>query len=581
MASNADVTNICSKWKEQLESLIIPEFEADDVKRDELGSGLYGETSVVSQNGVGYSVKKILGGIYSKDEFRANFADDCLVLSRLRHPHVAQFLGVQIGDAFTPPVIVSELYPLSLSTCLQRYPEIPSHSKYSILLESTVGVEYLHQISPPVIHGHLTPNNILLTEGLHVKITDCVRFGLNISPPTNTPYQAPEETLVKASDVFSLGDIMLQFALQKEPSPLEYKHHRNPENKNEPFILTELKRRERFLLEVEDNHKLKDLILRCLEEEPSKRPTTRELNQELDKIAQEYKPEYSNILEMFMALGQLSLMKDSVSSLEETVKAKEEEIEALKEQMEPLKEDLEAKEDTVTCMKEEIEGYKQALQSKEGRVKSHESGVRAKDALLKAKERELAAKKQVIAAKEAHLKSANKRILVLEQHIKAGKKGSSTLSYCAPPTPTPPEPKTPERNHSNERSQQSSPESTSGRTSREGGLKPGGFQPYRGITSPMLQTGTPMHADTMYRSATMKIASTSGGEADPQLAKILARRNQKIATDKDSIHESEIGSTQPAKPKMNARKRSKTVDIPESKELRKILEKRKSFVDES
>ncbi len=573
MASNADVTNISAKWKEQLQSLIIPDFSADNVK-EELGSGLYGETSVVSQNGVSYSTKKIHIGVFSKDEFRANFAQDCLTMSRLRHPHVAQFLGVQIGDSFTPPILISELYPLSLATCLQRYPEIPCHSKYSILLETTVGIEYLHRQSPTVIHGHLNPSNILLTEGLHVKIADALRFGLNISPPTNSPYQPPEETFVEASDVFSLGDIMLQIALQREPSPLQYKHHRNPDNKNEPVILSEMKRREGFLEEVEDTHKLKGLVVRCLEEEPTKRPSTGELAEELEKIVQEDKPEYSNILEMFVALGQLSLMKDSVTSLEETAMAKEEEIEALKEQMEPMKGDLGAKDDALAAMKEEMEGYKQALLSKEGRVKAHESGVRAKEALIKAKDREIAAKKQVIAAKEAHLKSASKRIAVLEQHVKSSAKKGSTASFL--PSPITSETKFfSDRNQTSDRSLQSSPESASGRTSQEGGLKSATFLPYRGTSAPM---HAPRRGDSLPRSATMK---GSPSVTDPQLAKILARQHQKIDDDKECTHEKgekDSGSTQKA-PVL--RKRSKTVDIPESKELRKILEKRKSFVEET
>lgn len=577
MASNADVTNIASKWKEQLQSLLLAEFDERCVK-EELGSGLYGDTTVLTHDGVSYSTKKIHISIFSKDEFRAAFAEDCLCMSRLRHPHIAQFLGIQIVDAFTPPVLVSELYPLSLATCLQRYPEIPAHSKYSILLETAVGLEYLHRRSPAVIHGHLTPCNVLLTEGLHVKIADCFRFGLNVSPPTNSPYQAPEETLVEASDIFSLGDIMLLIALQREPSPLQYKHHRNPENKNEPVILSEMKRREQFLLEVEDTHKLKDLIVRCLEEEPSKRPSTKELTEELDKIVQDFKPEYGNILEMFVALGQLSLMKDSVSRLEDTVSAKEEEIEALKDQMEPLKDDLQSRDDALTSMKEELESYKKALQSKEGRVKAHESGVRAKEALLKAKDREIAAKKQVLATKEAHLKSANKRIAVLEQHVKSsGKKGNSYL----PPAPTTPSEPKYFSDRASDRSLQSSPESASGRTSREGGVfKPTStFMPYRG-------TSAPMHGhrrgDSLPRSMTLQSAPS---EADPKLAKILARQHDKIDSDKDSIHES--NETSEATPSTAAnrapkvRKRSKTVDIPESKELRKILEKRKSFVEET
>lgn len=563
MASNADVTNISTQWREQLKSVLLPEFGSREVK-EELGSGLYGESSVVILKGTSYRTKKIHISIFSKDEFRANFASDCLAMSALRHPHVVNFLGVQIDDtSFTPPVLVSELHPLNLSTCIQRYPEIPTHSKYSILLETAMGIDYLHHhASPPVIHGHLSPNNILLTEGLHAKISDCMRFGLNISPPSNSPYQAPEETQLPARDVFSLGDLMLLVTLQRDPSPLEYKHHRNPENKNEPVILSEIKRRELFIAEVEDSHQLKELMVRCLDEEPSNRPSTAELIGELGKMVQELEPEYTNILEMFVALGQLSLMKDSVASLEQTVHAKEEEIEALKQQMEPLREEIEAKEEALLAQKQEVEGYKQALQSKEGRIKAHETGVRAKEALIKAKDREIAAKKQVISTKEALLKSANKRIGVLEQHVKASRKKS-----CAPPPPPLLSP--------TERTNPSSPESVTDYRA-DSGLKP--TYPYRGTTSPLHS-----HNDgfKLQRSSSLRQSSSP---ADPQLAKILARQQQKI-TELDCIHEKEGGSGGSGgsgnTAKVPLRQRSKTLDCEGgSSELRKILQKRKSVVEE-
>lgn len=553
MASTADSTAIITEWKKDLEDLVIPDFDQNDVKQEELGNGLFGETNVVSFNGVSFSAKKIHITLFSKDEFRKNFANDCLLFSKLRHPHLVQFLGVQISDSFTPPVLITELYPLSLATCLQRYPAIPNHSKYSILLETAVGVSYLHNdVTPPVVHGHLCPNNILLTEGLHVKISDCIRFGIGTSTPSNSPYQPPEEAQVEAGDIFCLGDVMLYVALQKEVNPLEFKHHRNPDNKNEPVILTEIERRERFLKEMEETHQLKSSILKCLEEDPVQRPTAKEIIENLSKILKDLQPEYQNILEMFMALGQLSLMKDSVSSLQETVDAKEEEIEALKEQMEPLNTQLSAKEDIIRTLKEEIEGHKQALKNKEARVKAHETGVRAKDALIKAKDREISAKKQVIATKESLLKSSHKRIEVLEQHIKTSRKKNAN----PPPLPLISE----SSKYVVSRSLQASPEGVSSNSLGESGLQ--SVKPYRGTSmSPIRNDGF-----RVQRSNTF----TKQSAADPKLAEILARQQKRINNTSDDAQ------VDPSPP---MRKRSNTVDS-STPELRKILQKRKSFVED-
>ena len=544
MASTADSTNIIAKWKDELKTLIITDFNPENTK-EELGSGLYGEASIVNHNGVSYATKKIYNSLYSKDEFRKNFVQDCLLLSQLRHPCIVQFMGVQISDSYSPPVLITDLYPLSLATCLQRYPQIPEYSKYSILLETSVGISYLHQMTPPVVHGHICPNNILLTEGLHVKISDCIRFGASVSTPTNSPYQAPEGSKIEAGDVFSIGDTMLYVVLQKDLNPLEYKHHRNLENENEPVILTEVKRRERFLKELEETNQIKGLILSCLEEDPTERPTAGEITEELSKILEDKKPEYQNILEMFVALGQLSLIKDSVTSLKETVEAKEEEIEALKQQMEPLKLEIQAKEEDIAAEKEELEGYKQALLSKEGRIKAYETGLRAKEALIKAKDREIAAKKQVIATKESLLRSTNKRIEVLEQHVKASrKKGSITLHSL---------PHFIESKSGDSHSHQSSPDSVQG----DSGLRP--LKPYRGRSSP--------------NSDGFKWSGITSKESDPRLAQILARQQQKLNENLERLQEGDSLAHPPL------RKRSNTVDST-TPELRRILEKRKSFIED-
>lgn len=558
MASTADSTNISQEWKECLKDLVFPEPDPKSVKEEYLGSGLYGDTSIFNHNGVSYAAKKVNISVFSKDEFRKKFAPGCLQLSRLRHPHVAQFLGVLITDSFTPPILFTELYPLSLTTCFQRYPEIPDYSKYLILLEVSLGLRYLHQLPIPVIHGHLCPNNILLTEGLHVKISDSVRFGLETSTPSNSPYQPPEEGQVEAGDVFCLGDVVLHIILQKEVSPLEYKHHRNPANVNEPFILTEVNRRERFLIEVEETHQLKTLVLRCLDEEPEKRPTAHEVSNELSVCVKQYKPEYQNILDMFMALGQLSLMKETVSGMSETVIAKDDEIEAIKMQMEPFKLEVQAKEEVITTLKEEMDSYKQALQSKEGRVKAYETGIRAKEALIKAKDREIAAKKQVITTKESLLKSANKRIQVLEKHRRTSRKKGG-------PPPLPELPSEPKYRESN--SIQSSPESIKS----DGGLKPSKF--YRGpLTSPQRGDGPKIQRSNSIGQAT--------NQTDPRLAKILARQHQKL-DDLDCVHDKKPleNGGQKEEPERPVWRRSRTMDST-TPELKKILQKRKSFVED-
>ena len=560
MASTADSINIIEQWKEDLKELFFPELDPGSFKEEYLGSGLYGDTSIFNHNGISYAAKKIHISIFSQDNFREKFTSGCLQLSRLRHPHVTQFLGVQITDPFTPPVLISEFYPLSLSICFLRYPEIPEYSKYLILLEISLALSYLHQLPIPVVHGHLSPNNILLTEGLHVKIADAVSFELENSTPTNSPYQPPEGKKMEAGDIFCLGDITIHVILQKEVSPLEYKHHRNPENVNEPFIFKEVERRKRFLDEVEETHPLKSLILRCLEEEPEQRPTAYKVTEELSICVEQYKPEYQNILDMFIALGKLSLMKDTVTGLSNTVEAKNEEIDALKSQIEPHKLEVQAKEEIIATLKEEMSGYKQALQSKEGRIKANETGVRAKDALIKAKDREIAAKMQVITTKEFLLKSANKRIEVLEKHAK------NSRNRGRPPS-------LPDLHYElkNLESTNTSPDNM-----KSNGLK--SFKLYRGLS--------PSPHSRPYRGSSSSPHGSEGfktqqgsNQTDPKLAKILARQQQKLE-ELDCVHEIKDSKSSDQKEKPKVKRRSSKAEDSTTPELMAILKKRKSFIED-
>ncbi len=553
MASTSDTTSLVQKWKESLAELIFPDFDQKLVKEEHLGSGLYGDTTSLTYNGVSYAAKKINISIFSMDDFRQKFVPGCLQLSKLRHPHIAQFLGVHIMDTFTPPTLFMELYPLSLKTCFQRYPEIPDFSKYSVMAEVSLGLAYLHHLPVPVVHGHLNPNNILLTEGLHVKIADAVNFGLETSTPSNYPYQPPEEKPAEAGDIFCLGDVILHVVLQKEVSPLEYKHHRNPENVNEPVILTEVKRRERFLNEVEDSHQLKDLILKCLNEDPEKRPKIDNVSKDLGKQLKEQKPEYENVLDMFLALGQLSLIREKVSGMTISMEAKEEEIEAVKMQMEPLKLEVHSKEEVLASIKEEMEGYKVALQSKEGRVKAHETGLRAKDALIKAKDREILAKKQVLASKESLLKSANKRIEFLEKQVKSSRKGAPN-SLSVPGS-------SPDVKYRESTSVQSSPDSLKS----EGG----GSRNLKRWSSPFGSD----EGGLLLKSNSINKATS---QTDPRLAKILARQHQRLDEAEDTEKKTVENGEERDRPVM---RRSKTLDRT-TPELRRILEKRKSFTED-
>ena len=417
MASTADGSPTVSTsniWEESLKELLVHAIEET---KDKLGDGSYGEAQVVKVKGVRCSGKRIHAYVFALDTFRERFVCDCLTMSTLRHPNIVQMIGVHLQSSIAmQPVVLSELLPISLSEAIRRYGYIPQYSKRSILLDIAHGLRYIHELEQPIVHGHLIPNNVLLTASLQAKLSDVVRFGTQ--PPMSV--YVPTEKNGTSTDIFSLGNICILVTIQRDPSPLVEKDHSSEGGK---VVRSEVQRREKFLAEMEDANQLKELTIKCLETDGTLRPTAAEFITKLEEVVTE-SSEFNNILEMLTALGQYTLEKQHVASLNRVIEGKDEEIEAMKQQIEPLKQEIEAKELAVAAQKEETDACKLTIRAKEERVRANDTALRAKDALIKAKDRELAAKKQQLNAKESHLKSISARIDVLEHQVAVNRRQS-------------------------------------------------------------------------------------------------------------------------------------------------------------
>ncbi len=343
------------------------------------------------------------------ESLEERFGNECRRISQLRHPNVVQLLAVHVPAKEVEgatPTLVMELLPFNLPAVLEKH-QIPTYTKRSILLDVATGLQYLHGRSPPIVHGHLSPNSVLLTASLQAKITACfVGFGVP-SRIKNLIYAAPEcrrgDPPSARGDVFGFGNLIIHVFLQKELMLIE------------DSSLTEVQRRERFLNDVEDGPQMTELAKKCLNDDPLYRPTSAEVVYQLEEFIKANPPEYASYLDMLGALDKLSYAKETIATLNSVIQAKDGQLEAERQQQESLKQEIEAKEQQIEARKEEIEVMKQAVQSKHKLVQAHESAVRSKDALIKAKANEVAAKESEVAAKDSLLRIARKRIESLEQ----------------------------------------------------------------------------------------------------------------------------------------------------------------------
>ena len=253
--------------------------------------------------------------LYKADNALADkFKKECVQHSKLRHPNIVQFLGVYTKSDSSLPILVMEYMPLSLSNCLEDYPEIPPLVKYHILLGVSVGLAYLQERG--LVHRDLTANNILLTKDMIPKISD---FGVSrliaankltstlTKIPGNFHYMPPEAFKEKPEydkqlDIFSFGVLTIYVALQKFPIP------------SAVVGGTAVQNRTSLLSQMDSEKTLKSLATSCLNDVPSQRPQISEIIAKLEELVSSCKNELPDFLDAFRSLVQCRGEKQSLLS---------------------------------------------------------------------------------------------------------------------------------------------------------------------------------------------------------------------------------------------------------------------------
>ena len=272
--------------------------EVTPLNRKELGRGAYGKVYAVKYCQTVCAAKEI-HSILIEDVGEAersltinSFLRECRQCSTLRHPNVIQFLGVYypptaVGGAnwMQLPVMVMEMMADSLTSFVEKHEKIPVHIKYSIVHDVSLGLCYLHNHDPPIVHRDLSPNNVLLTAHRVAKISDLgvakvikadSRKTLTKAPGTvdfmplealaNNPVYGPP------LDVFSFAGIILHTFNQQWPRPTESIQF-DPKTRKR-VALSEVERRQQYLDKmIGDAEALRPLVEDCLDDDPAVRPT--------------------------------------------------------------------------------------------------------------------------------------------------------------------------------------------------------------------------------------------------------------------------------------------------------------------
>ena len=256
--------------------------------------------------------------------FIENFEKECMTWSRLVHPCIVQFLGVYFLTGSRVPMLILEKMDTSLRTYIESHKkeEFPLQDKIYIFRQVAQALSYLHNLSPPLVHHDLSPNNVLLNGvSLQTKVTD---FGMTraLDPSKMTRKSSVKGTLAfmppeglidppkynEKLDIFSYGNIIITTTTHMWPNPGQ---PTKPEGKK-LIAVSELQRRQQYLDQFtsKESDLFFPVVQACLQNDDSERPTSSQLVIQMSKIEEAHPRVPDSVV-----IGQLRQIVDEKNTL--------------------------------------------------------------------------------------------------------------------------------------------------------------------------------------------------------------------------------------------------------------------------
>ncbi|XP_049932610.1 serine/threonine-protein kinase CTR1 isoform X2 [Nymphaea colorata] len=206
------------------------EIPWDDLHiKERVGAGSFGTVHRAEWHGSDVAVKVLSEQDFSEDQLR-EFLREVAIMKRVRHPNVVLFMGAVTKRPHLS--IVTEYLPRgSLYRLIHRAAGgeiLDKRRRLRMALDVAKGINYLHCLSPPIVHWDLKTPNLLVDKNWAVKVCDfgLSRFKANtfISSKSvaGTPeWMAPEflrgEPSNEKSDVYSFGVILWELVTMQQP----------------------------------------------------------------------------------------------------------------------------------------------------------------------------------------------------------------------------------------------------------------------------------------------------------------------------------------------------------------------------
>ncbi|TVU49687.1 hypothetical protein EJB05_01013, partial [Eragrostis curvula] len=233
---------------------------------------------------------------------RREFGKEMLILSQVNHRNIVKLYGCCLEVEV--PILVYQFIPNGTLYQLLHGDSAPSFAmRMKIAHEAAEALAYLHSTaSPPIIHGDVKSPNILLDGDYAAKVSD---FGASALAPTDEAhlvtlvqgtcgYLDPEYMqtcrLTDRSDVYSFGVVLLELLTRRKALSLAA-----PEEERSLaacFLAAARDGRLDSLVDAQIKDELNGEVLemvatlakRCLEMSGERRPSMREVAEEIDRV---------------------------------------------------------------------------------------------------------------------------------------------------------------------------------------------------------------------------------------------------------------------------------------------------------
>ncbi|KAH7567645.1 hypothetical protein ACOSP7_010331 [Xanthoceras sorbifolium] len=197
--------------------------------KERVGAGSFGTVHRAEWHGSDVAVKVLTVQDFEDDQLK-EFLREVAIMKRIRHPNVVLFMGAVTKRPHLS--IVTEYLPRgSLYRLIHRPASgelLDQRRRLRMALDVAKGINYLHNLNPPILHWDLKSPNLLVDRNWTVKVCDfgLSRFKANtfISSKSvaGTPeWMAPEflrgEPSNEKSDVYSFGVILWELVTMQQP----------------------------------------------------------------------------------------------------------------------------------------------------------------------------------------------------------------------------------------------------------------------------------------------------------------------------------------------------------------------------